>query len=187
MDDSETCINCNNKFEKRNKGYKRTSIDSQNKLPAISLRSVLNNTIDTQVTPDKSLYVCNTCASSVVKIFKSQSTTKDALDEFNKLQADTSYIRKRKRPLFQSTPSKQTFEFVSPQSTADKSLLSPVSKKRCNIFSPKKVVSHQKKQVLIVQRVLWTRLFRPFEVPTTLVHLNAFMRRASQQDRDSQN
>ncbi|CAG2220967.1 TSR1 [Mytilus edulis] len=53
------------------------------------------------------------------------STTKDALDEFNKLQADTSYIRKRKRPLFQSTPSKQTFEFVSPQSTADKSLLSP--------------------------------------------------------------
>ncbi|CAG2244501.1 unnamed protein product [Mytilus edulis] len=145
MDDSETCINCNNKFEKRNKGYKRTSIDSQNKLPAISLRSVLNNTIDTQVTPDKSLYVCNTCASSVVKIFKSQSTTKDALDEFNKLQADTSYIRKRKRPLFQSTLSKQTFEFVSPQSTADKSLLSPVSKKRCNIFSPKKVVVSPKK------------------------------------------
>ncbi|VDI03294.1 Hypothetical predicted protein [Mytilus galloprovincialis] len=37
--------------------------------------------------------------NSVVKIFKSQATTKDALDEFNKLQADTSYMRRRKRPL----------------------------------------------------------------------------------------
>ncbi|CAG2248808.1 unnamed protein product [Mytilus edulis] len=145
MDDSDTCINCNNKFEKRNKGYKRTSIDSQNKLPAISLRSVLNNTIDTQVTPDKSLYVCNTCASSVVKIFKSQSTTKDALDEFNKLQADTSYIRKRKRPLFQSTPSKQTFEFVSPQSTVDKSLLSPVSRRDVTFIHQRRLLSLQKK------------------------------------------
>ncbi|CAC5425797.1 unnamed protein product [Mytilus coruscus] len=145
MDDRDTFVNCNNKFKKRNRGYKRPSIDSHNKLPAISLRSVLNNTIDTQVTPDKSLYVWNTCASSVVKIHKSQSTTKEALDEVNKLQVDTSYIRKRKRPMFQSTPSKQTFEFVSPQSSVDKSLFSPVSKKRCNISSPKKVVASPKK------------------------------------------
>ena len=34
----DSCLNCGNEFEKKNKGFKRKNFDSTTKIPAVSFR-----------------------------------------------------------------------------------------------------------------------------------------------------
>ncbi|VDI50081.1 Hypothetical predicted protein [Mytilus galloprovincialis] len=107
----ENCINCGKHFEKKNKGYKRKSVDSNTKFPAVSVRKILEISLGSPVTPTKNLYICDSCASLCVKIDGLKDSTKKTFDEFERSKCDRSYLGKRKKSF--STPSK-TVESISP-------------------------------------------------------------------------
>ena len=84
----ENCINCDKVFEKKKKGFKRKSIDSN--LPN-SYRSILESTFEEPVAPGKHFFICETCAASCVKAQKYTSALKD----FKSAKSNTSYLGKR--------------------------------------------------------------------------------------------
>ena len=93
-------------FEKKNKGYKRKSIDSVSKIPALSFRNILENTLNEPITPEKRLFICEKCAASCVKV----QNLKSAHTEFQSVKSSTSYLGKRKHSnvskAFSSTPTR---------------------------------------------------------------------------------
>lgn len=107
MQDDEHCIICGKIVEKKSKGYKRKSIDSVSKIPALCFRNVLENTLNEPITPEKGLFICEKCAASCVKV----QSLKSAHTEFQSVKSSTSYLGKRKHSnvkAFSSTPTRNT-------------------------------------------------------------------------------
>jgi hypothetical protein len=112
----ENCINCDKVFEKKKKGFKRKSIDSN--LPN-SYRSILESTFEEPVAPGKHLFICDTCAASCVKAEKYTSALKD----FKSAKSNTSYLGKRSYRPSTSTPTKS-------ESTGSCMPCSPIKKRQ---------------------------------------------------------
>lgn len=107
MQDDEHCIICGKIVEKKSKGYKRKSIDSVSKIPALCFRNILENTLNEPITPEKGLFICEKCAASCVKV----QSLKSAHTEFQSVKSSTSYLGKRKHSnvkAFSSTPTRNT-------------------------------------------------------------------------------
>ena len=103
----EHCINCDNIFEKKSKGYKRKSIDSVSMIPTLCFRNILENTLNELITPEKIFFICEKCAASCVKV----QNLKSAHTEFQSVKSSTSYLGKRKHfnvKAFSSTPTRNT-------------------------------------------------------------------------------
>ena len=95
----EHCLSCDKVFEKKNKGCKRKSIDSN--LPN-SHRSILETTLEEPFTTGNSLFICDTCASSYLKA----QNFKSALKDFKSAKSKTSYLGKRSYRHATSTPTR---------------------------------------------------------------------------------
>jgi hypothetical protein len=73
--EGNTCFHCNLPFEKRKKGFKRTSITRLG-IPLIRLNDILDKTVKIPLTPSKRLFLCSSCASLTVKLYKHSETVK---------------------------------------------------------------------------------------------------------------
>lgn len=110
MEDS--CLNCGNEFERKNKGFNRKNIDSTTKIPTVSFRKILATTLNEPITPDNKLFICGKCASTCCKIYNFHSSH----EEFNAAKSASSYLGKRKRTPIPtaSTPSKNSVNVSFP-------------------------------------------------------------------------
>lgn len=66
--EEDTCFNCGNCFERREKGYKRKIISSL-KIPIIKLNDILEKKISIPLSKSNK-FICNNCASLNVRIYK---------------------------------------------------------------------------------------------------------------------
>lgn len=66
--EEDTCFNCGNFFERREKGYKRKLISSL-KIPIIKLNDILEKKISIPLSKSNK-FICNNCASLTVRIYK---------------------------------------------------------------------------------------------------------------------
>lgn len=69
--EEDTCFNCGNFFERREKGYKRKLISSL-KIPIIKLNDILEKKISIPLSKSNK-FICNNCASLTVRIYKHNS------------------------------------------------------------------------------------------------------------------
>ena len=71
MDEEQFCISCGNGFEKKNKGYKTTSISSKIESSTVTVSDVLLSLgQEVPVSEDHNQYVCTSCYSILHKKWK---------------------------------------------------------------------------------------------------------------------
>lgn len=73
--DGSTCINCDLPFEFRKKGFKRTLITKLG-IPLIKITDILDKKVTIPCTSSKQ-FLCNSCASLTVKIYKNAQKTQN--------------------------------------------------------------------------------------------------------------
>lgn len=116
-----SCMNvcgcCGEQFIKKSKGYVRSSIQKKFK-GSESVANVLQSFYNITVTPEKQVYLCNTCSSLVTNVPNKYTQYKDAEAKFRKVRLPGSYISQK----IPTTPS------------------SSVGRKRVRISTPKKIV-----------------------------------------------
>ena len=72
--EGNTCLSCHQPFERRKKGFKRTSL-SKLGIPLIKIKDILDKKIKIPFTPAEKVFLCTGCASMTVKIYKHSETT----------------------------------------------------------------------------------------------------------------
>lgn len=100
--DGSTCINCDLPFEFRKKGFKRTLITKLG-IPLIKITDILDKKVTIPCTSSKQ-FLCNSCASLTVKIYKNAQKTQNKGKTAKLLDYNTE--KKRKRTVL--TPVKAT-------------------------------------------------------------------------------
>ena len=63
------CFSCNQSFERRKKGFKRTAL-SKLGIPLIKIKDILDKKIKIPFTPAENVFLCTGCASMTVEIYK---------------------------------------------------------------------------------------------------------------------
>lgn len=86
--EEDTCFNCGNFFERREKGYKRKLISSL-KIPIIKLNDILEKKISIPLSKSNK-FICNNCASLTVRIYKHNSKSHGPPAPVSKQQPMTS-------------------------------------------------------------------------------------------------
>ena len=96
----DLCCYCGKEFEKKAKGYQRSSLSSNIRVRQFekSLKEVIEEEFGVTLTPEQKTkhFLCSTCSSSLMTLAKSKKSGNEALSKLKSTATGTSYLSQYK-------------------------------------------------------------------------------------------
>jgi DNA-directed RNA polymerase subunit RPC12/RpoP len=95
----DLCCYCGKEFEKKAKGYQRSSLSSNIRVRQFekSLKEVIEEEFGVTLTPEQKTkhFLCSTCSSSLMTLARSKKSGNEALSKLKSTATGTSYLSKK--------------------------------------------------------------------------------------------